>query len=374
MMNNQNPQHSESSSAFINNMVESAIRIGLLFVLVVWTYDIIKPFLIPVLWGAIIAVALMPVTKKLANWLNGKESLAATLLALLGVLVLIVPLILVMGSIYDGIIRLTEVFQAGEIRIPGPTDRIAAIPVIGDKLYSIWSLFSTNLEQAITNYLPQIKTAVGAFAGILGSGVLTVVMSVISLLIAAAFMANAESMSKAVKTVSIRIAGPKGEQWASLIAATIRSVLLGVVGVAFIQAILIGAAFFVFGIPAAGGLTLLVFILAIAQLPALIIVLPVIIYVFSYMDTTPATIFTVWVLLAGLSDNILKPMLMGRGVEIPMPVILIGAIGGMLVSGIIGLFVGAVVLAIWYELFTHWVRTPVGQPEKADETAQNTED
>lgn len=374
MMNNQNPQHSESSSAFINNMVESAIRIGLLFVLVVWTYDIIKPFLIPVLWGAIIAVALMPVTKKLANWLNGKESLAATLLALLGVLVLIVPLILVMGSIYDGIIRLTEVFQAGEIRIPGPTDRIAAIPVIGDKLYSIWSLFSTNLEQAITNYLPQIKTAVGAFAGILGSGVLTVVMSVISLLIAAAFMANAESMSKAVKTVSIRIAGPKGEQWASLIAATIRSVLLGVVGVAFIQAILIGAAFFVFGIPAAGGLTLLVFILAIAQLPALIIVLPVIIYVFSYMDTTPATIFTVWVLLAGLSDNILKPMLMGRGVEIPMPVILIGAIGGMLVSGIIGLFVGAVVLAIWYELFTHWVRTPVGQPEKADEKAQNTED
>nr|WP_249037518.1 AI-2E family transporter [Photobacterium ganghwense] len=374
MMNNQNPQHSESSSAFINNMVESAIRIGLLFVLVVWTYDIIKPFLIPVLWGAIIAVALMPVTKKLANWLNGKESLAATLLALLGVLVLIVPLILVMGSIYDGIIRLTEVFQAGEIRIPGPTDRIAAIPVIGDKLYSIWSLFSTNLEQAITNYLPQIKTAVGAFAGILGSGVITVVMSVISLLIAAAFMANAESMSKAVKTVSIRIAGPKGEQWASLIAATIRSVLLGVVGVAFIQAILIGAAFFVFGIPAAGGLTLLVFILAIAQLPALIIVLPVIIYVFSYMDTTPATIFTVWVLLAGLSDNILKPMLMGRGVEIPMPVILIGAIGGMLVSGIIGLFVGAVVLAIWYELFTHWVRTPVGQPEKADETALNTED
>ncbi|KLV08689.1 AI-2E family transporter [Photobacterium ganghwense] len=373
-MNNQNPQHSESSSAFINNMVESAIRIGLLFVLVVWTYDIIKPFLIPVLWGAIIAVALMPVTKKLANWLNGKESLAATLLALLGVLVLIVPLILVMGSIYDGIIRLTEVFQAGEIRIPGPTDRIAAIPVIGDKLYSIWSLFSTNLEQAITNYLPQIKTAVGAFAGILGSGVITVVMSVISLLIAAAFMANAESMSKAVKTVSIRIAGPKGEQWASLIAATIRSVLLGVVGVAFIQAILIGAAFFVFGIPAAGGLTLLVFILAIAQLPALIIVLPVIIYVFSYMDTTPATIFTVWVLLAGLSDNILKPMLMGRGVEIPMPVILIGAIGGMLVSGIIGLFVGAVVLAIWYELFTHWVRTPVGQPEKADETALNTED
>ncbi|MGF1727697.1 AI-2E family transporter [Photobacterium nomapromontoriensis] len=346
------------SNIFISNMVESAIRIGLLFVLIVWTYDIIKPFIIPVLWGAIIAVALMPMTLKLERLLNGKRGLAATLLALLGIALLIVPLVIVMGSVYDGIMTVTELLQKEAVTLPGPTQKVADIPLIGDKLYDVWSLFANNLGQAMTRFMTEIKAGVSAFAGMLGSGLATVVMFIISLLIAAGFMAHSESMAGAVKRISIRVVGQHGEAWATLIAATIRSVLLGVVGVAFIQAILVGAAMFVFKIPAAGLITLAVFFLAIAQLPALLVVLPVIIYVFSYMETTPATIFTIWVILAGLSDNVLKPMLMGRGVEIPMPVILIGAIGGMIVAGIIGLFVGAVILAIWYELFTTWLKTP----------------
>ncbi len=181
-----------------------------------------------------------------------------------------------------------------------------------------------------------------AAAGFLGgSSLATMVMFVISLFIAAGFMAHAESMSKAVQTVSVRVVGKHGEEWANLTAATVRSVLLGVVGVAFIQSVLVGAAFFVFGIPAAALLTFIVFVFGIAQLPATLVVLPVILYVFSVQDTTPATIFSVWVLLAGLSDNFLKPLLMGRGgVSIPMPVILFGAIGGMISAGIIGLFLG----------------------------------
>ncbi|GAL07112.1 hipothetical membrane protein [Photobacterium aphoticum] len=367
-MNKQDEQ--QKRSIFINNMLESSIRIGLLFVLVVWTYGIIKPFIIPVLWGAIIAVALMPLTLKLERWFNGKRGLSATILALLGVAILIVPLVLVMGSIYDGIVAATDLLQDAEsITLPGPTQRVADIPLIGDKLYEVWALFSNNMAQAISKFMPEIKGAISAFAGVLGSGVATVVMFIISLLIAAGFMAHSDSMAEGVKRVSIRVVGPNGEAWASLIAATIRSVLLGVVGVAFIQSILVGAAMFVFRIPAAGLITLIVFFLAIAQLPALLIVLPVIVYVFSYMDTTPATIFTVWVILAGLSDNILKPMLMGRGVDVPMPVILIGAIGGMIAAGIIGLFVGAVVLAIWYELFTTWMKMP---QEGASDTTGNT--
>ncbi|KLV07145.1 hipothetical membrane protein [Photobacterium aquae] len=358
-----------NSSIFVNNMVESAIRIGLLFVLVVWTYDIIKPFIIPVMWGAIIAVALMPLTTKLANMLGGKRGMAATLLALLGVAILIIPLIMVMGSVYDGIVNVTDILQGESVKIPGPTDKVAAIPLIGQKLYDVWALFAYNLEQAVVKFLPEIKSGVAAFAGMLGSGIATVVMFIISLLIAAGFMTHSETMTAAVDKIAVRVVGKNGEEWANLIAATVRSVLLGVVGVAFIQAVLIGAGFFVFRIPAAGVLTLLVFILAIAQLPALLVVLPVIIYVFSYMDTTPATIFTVWVILAGLSDNILKPMLMGRGVDIPMPVILIGAIGGMIAAGIIGLFVGAVVLALWYELFMHWVKMPQ-QPQNADKSQE----
>ena len=188
-------------------------------------------------------------------------------------------------------------------------------------------------------------------------------MFIISLLIAAGFMANSESCATALSKVAVRAVGPNAYAWTSLVAATIRSVLLGVVGVAFIQAMLIGSALFVFGVPAAGLLTLITLFLGIAQLPALIIiVLPLIGFAFSSMEGTSATIFRIWVFLGGISDNILKPILMGRGVDVPMPVILIGAIGGMLFAGIIGLFLGAVVLAIWYELFVAWLNG--GHPEE----------
>ncbi|PSW21368.1 AI-2E family transporter [Photobacterium sanctipauli] len=358
---------SKQSSIFVSNMVESAIRIGLLFMLIVWTYDIVKPFIIPVLWGAIIAVALMPITMKLEGMLGGKRGLAATILALLGVAILIVPIVVVSGSLYDGGVALTAMLQEGSVTIPRPTQRIADIPLIGDKLFEVWNLFATNLEHAVARFLPEIKAGASTIAGWLGSSLATIIMFMISLLIAAGFMAHSDSMASAVRAVSIRVVGQHGEEWASLTAATVRSVLLGVVGVAFIQSVLIGAVMFVFAVPAAAGITLIVFIFAIAQLPALLVVLPVILYMYSAEDSTTATIFTVLVLVAALSENILKPMLMGRGVSIPMPVILIGAIGGMISAGIIGLFLGAVVLAIWYELFITWVKMSPQEEEAANE-------
>ncbi|WP_250655239.1 AI-2E family transporter [Alkalimarinus coralli] len=340
---------------FINNMVESAIRIGLLFILIVWTYDIIKPFIIPVLWGAILAVALMPITQKLETSLNGKRGLTATILVLLCITLLITPFVVVSGSLVEVVTHMTEVFKSGEVKIPGPTQRVADIPVIGDKLFDVWSLFSSNLEKAVAHFLPEIKIAASKMASIVGSSLSALLMFIVSLAIAAGFMAHAEASTAALRSVIVRVAGESGAKWTTLTAATIRSVLLGVVGVALIQSILIGAALFTFNIPAAGLITIGILILGIAQLPALIVVLPLIGYVFSTQDTTPATIFSIWVFLAGLSDNVLKPLLMGRGVNIPMPVILFGAIGGMLAAGIIGLFLGAVVLAIWYELFLAWL-------------------
>ncbi|WP_299806105.1 AI-2E family transporter [uncultured Shewanella sp.] len=357
----ENPMQHNQSKLFINNMMESAIRIGLLFMLLVWTFDIIKPFVIPVLWGAIIAVALMPMTQKLERALKGRRGLAATILALAGIILLIAPFWIVSSSIFEGISHMVAVMQAGDIKIPGPTQRVADIPLIGDKLFEAWALFATNLEKAVLHFLPQIKTGVSAAAGMLGSSLGTLVMFIISLAIAGGFMAHAEKSSAAVSTVAVRVVGKNGEEWTSLTAATIRSVLLGVVGVAFIQSLLIGSALFTFSIPAAGVFTFIVFILGIAQLPPLLVVLPIIFYVFSTQDTTPATIFTVWVLIAGISDSFLKPMLMGRGVDVPMPVILIGAIGGMIAAGIIGLFLGAVILAIWYELFTTWLNMEEAQ-------------
>ncbi|MCG9747698.1 AI-2E family transporter [Shewanella sp. Isolate8] len=356
-----NEANVQQRKAFIGNMTEAAIRIGLLAILVIWTYDIVRPFIVPALWGAIIAVALMPLTHRLERLLKGRRGLAATLIALVGIALLVTPFVVVSGSIFEGVSNTLKVLQSGEINLPEPTQRVAEIPIIGERLFEAWHSIASNLEKAILHFLPEIKAGFAALAGVIGSSLATLVMFIISLLIAAGFMANSEQCAAAMSKLAVRAVGPNAHAWASLTAATIRSVLLGVVGVAFIQAMLIGSALFVFGLPAAGLLTLVALFLGIAQLPALIIVLPLIGYAYSSMEGTSATIFSVWVFLGGISDNILKPILMGRGVDVPMPVILIGAIGGMLFTGIIGLFLGAVVLAIWYELFIAWLNG--GEPE-----------
>lgn len=352
----------QKNAFFVNNMLESSIRIGLLFVLIVAMYDIIKPFIIPVLWGAIIAVALMPMTKRLEKMLKGRRGLAATILTLIAIALLITPFVMISSSIFDAIVNLKTVVQTGQIHIPGPSEKIEHLPIIGNKLYDAWALFATNLKDAVIEFLPQIKSILASLASMLGNSFLTLLMSIISLLIAAGFMANADSSANGVSKIAVRIVGERAQEWTSLIAATIRSVLLGVVGVAFIQSLILGAAFFTFDIPAAGLFALAVLILGIAQLPTILVALPLMIYAFSTMDTGAATIFAIWAMIGGLSDNFLKPMLMGRGVDIPMPVILLGAIGGMLSAGIIGLFLGAVILAIGYELFRDWMNS--GQSTK----------
>ncbi len=254
--------------------------------------------------------------------------------------------------------------QNGDIKIPGPKPSVADWPLVGDKLYEVWTLFATNLEKAIQTFMPQIKSGLTSLLGMVGGALGSLLLSILSLAIAAGFMTYSESLASGLSTIAVRTAGDNAKSWTTLIAATIKSVLLGVVGVAAIQALLIGAGFFIFGVPAAGLLTLILMILCIAQLPALLAVLPVIGYMYMTQDTSTATMFTVWVVVAALSENLFKPMLMGRGVDVPMPVILLGAIGGMLFYGIVGLFLGAVILAIWYELFVWWLSIEKAQQQE----------
>ena len=158
----------------------------------------------------------------------------------------------------------------------------------------------------------------------------------------------------------------RGARLVTLTVATIRGVAVGVVGVAVIQSLLLGVGFFAIGLPAAGLLTLAALLLGIVQVPAALLTLPVIVYVLATEATTPAIIFLVWTLVAGLSDNVLKPLMLGRGLEVPMPVILIGVIGGMIADGLLGLFVGPVLLAVGYVLLIEWLRQHRGRERAAD--------
>ena len=341
---------------FVRNMIESTLRIGLLLILLLYTYEIIRPFTTPILWGAIIAMAAFPLVKWLQPKLGGNRALAASLVTLFFITALVAPAWTATDAGLSGLKKLTTGLESGELRIPPPSARVADWPVVGEQLYASWSSASSDLETFLHSNSKQIAELSGMLIKRIGGSVMGVLMFVVALLIAGGFMTYAESCGAAAKRFFVRVGGlDPGGAWAPMIVATVRNVLQGVIGVAIIQTVLVSIGLFVAGIPGAPILSVIVLIVAIAQLPLLLVLIPIVAYAFSVMEPTWAIVFTVYMAIAGFSDSFLKPMMMGRGLDIPMPIILFGAIGGMIMSGIIGLFVGAVVLSIVYKLFGLWL-------------------
>jgi len=345
----------ENDKLLTKNIIETVIKMTVLAVLIVYAFQLIKPFITPVIWGIILAVAVEPLIARMTDKLGGKRTLAATLFVVIIIAALVIPTILLVVSSFDTVQMLNEQIDAKTLTIPPPPASISEWPAVGEPLYKAWNLASTNLEAALKQFAPQIKSISVAALGSVGGGFAGILLVILSTCISGVFLAKAESCSFFAKNLFKRIGGEQGADMADLSTATIRSVMQGVVGVAVVQAVLSAIGMVLIGVPAAILWTLMVLVCAVSQLPTIIILGPVAAYVFSANETTPAVIFLVWAILVSISDSFLKPMLMGRGVDIPMLVILIGAIGGMMLSGIIGLFVGAVVLAITYTLFMSWM-------------------
>ena len=341
---------------FVRNMIESALRLGLLFVLLLLAYDIIKPFITPIIWGAIIAMAAFPLVKWLEPKIGGRRGLAATLVTIFFLMALVIPTWAVMDATVGGLKKASAALESKALKVPPPAEKVRDWPLVGERMYSSWSAASTDLEAFVHANSTQLKELAGKLLKRIGGSLIGVLMFIVSLVIAGGFMTYAESCGTAAHRFFVRVGGlSPGGEWAPLTVATVRSVLQGVIGVAIIQTVLISLGLFVMGVPGAPLWTAIILVLAIAQLPPLIVVAPIVIWAFSTADTTAAVIFTIYQMLAGVSDNVLKPLLMGRGLDIPMPVILVGAIGGMIMSGIIGLFAGAVILSIFYRLLTLWL-------------------
>jgi predicted PurR-regulated permease PerM len=309
-------------------------------------------------WALILAITLYPLQVRLRRSLGGKDGLIATVIILCAFVIILVPTYLLGVAVANSIERAMAVFRSGSFQIPPPDQSVAAWPLIGERVYGFWTQASTDLTGLAQKFAPQLKEAGLAILGTvtgLGAGLL---VFFIALIVAGIFMAHGEKGYQSSVQIASRISGPEnGQQIADLCTSTIRAVAQGVVGIAFIQMLLIGIAFIVMGIPGAGLLALAVLLIGIMQLPATLITVPVIIFVIVTQGVSTATVaFSVYVFVAGLADNVLKPLLLGRGVAVPMPVVLIGAIGGMVTGGVIGLFIGPVMLAVGYQLFWRWVK------------------
>ena len=354
---------------FVAKALEAAIRIGLVFLVLYWCFKIGQPFIETIVWGIIIAVAIHPAYERLKSALGGRDRLAATLITLFALIVLLVPAYMLSDSLIDAVQKYSANIDQGTLRVPPPPESVRSWPVIGEPLHKFWNLASNNLAAALSKITPQLQkfglpllsTAAGAGVGIL--------KFVVSIIIAGVLLANAVGGGRAARAIATRLSGKQGPLAVDLAEATVRSVTLGILGVAVIQTLAAGLGFLVVGVPGAGLWALLVLILAVVQLPTIIILGPIIVYVFATASTVVAVIFAIWSLMVGMSDAFLKPLLMGRGVDVPMLVIFIGAIGGFIASGIIGLFVGAIILALGYKLFLLWLNEdtqPDAEPSKAE--------
>jgi len=348
---------------------DAAIRVGLIAVVAFLCLRVFTPFIGLMLWALILAVAIYPLHLKLAKKLKGKQGLSATVIVLIGLLIIGGPTLMIGKSFATHLQSVYTKFESGKIDISPPKTSVSEWPIVGEKVYGAWSAAAKDLPEFVESVRPELETASKKVVAVSAATVGSIFGFLGSLIIAGIMMAYGESGGQAMLKVFQRFSNPsKGTQLHKLSVGTIRSVASGVLGVAFIQALLLGVGFILAGVPGGGVLAFIVLILGVVQLPAALVSIPVVVYLWTGGDasTTSNIIFTVYLLVAGLADNVLKPILLGRGVDAPMPVVLIGALGGMVVSGIIGLFLGAVLLAVGYEIFMAWVNASDEQPANTD--------
>jgi predicted PurR-regulated permease PerM len=345
----------ENGEKRVQLYVDIATKLGLLFIILYVSYLIVKPFLPMILWGIVLAVSLSPLIELLVDRFDNRRREIVIGVVTSFIIILFVPTWKLSDSLVTTAQSLIASVEKREIAIPAPPEKVKNLPIIGQKSYDFWDTAHKDLPKALKPFQKQIKAVVMWFVGMVKGAFGTVLMTMVSIIIAGAFLLSKDSAVTFYKRVMKRVVGDRGDEWAELSALTVRSVAMGVVGVGVIQSFfaLIGMIFM--GVPLAPVWAILIMFLTIIQLPALIVIGPMIAYVYSISSGTGATIFAIYMLVVGASDGVLKPILMGRGVDIPMLVILIGAIGGMILMGMLGLFLGAVILALTYKLFELWI-------------------
>jgi predicted PurR-regulated permease PerM len=340
--------------------LDLALRLGLLVGLLSWSLFIVRPFLAPMIWGTILAVTLFPLYEKLTGALKGRATLVAVAFSVVPIVISAFPAIALTQSLIEDVLWLDAAYHKGQLVVPPPRAELREIPLIGDRLFAAWNSAHTDLEATIHRLAPQLlefrASALNFVRGLVGF----LITALFSLVVMGFLLAHAYALIATAQGLSHRIAGDRGDQLLRLARDTTRSVAKGIVGVALLQAILGGAGCAAAGVPLAGIWTVLILILGVAQISTIFVLGPAMFYVFQKESLFVALAFAVWSILVGLMDNVLKPLWMGRGVAAPMLVIFLGAIGGMLGTGLLGLFVGPVILVVTYTLVQAWARAAPG--------------
>lgn len=346
--------------------LDVTLRIGLVLLLIAWCFWIIWPFGGMIVWGIVIAVAVYPMHGRLLPLIGNRQKLAAVISTLLMLSLFIIPAAALTESLISGAQFLYDQVSSGELNLPSLPGGVSNWPVIGKPIEETWNLASTNLTAAVKQFGPQLTVIGGKLLSLVAGMGSSLLKFLVAIVIAGVVLANAQSAEATARRFAVRMAGERGPEFARLSKETIRSVARGILGVALIQSLLAGIGFLLVGLPAAGLLAMICLILGIIQLGVGIVTIPAAVYVLYTADTVTAVVFLLWTIFVTFMDNFLKPVLLGRGAPVPMIVIFLGAIGGFLTQGILGLFLGAVILSLGFNLYQAWIQQ-AGEPEGSEE-------
>jgi len=351
---------SGSNSLFPGNIdtkktIEALIKIGVVALLLIYCFMILKPFLVIMIWGLVIAIALYPAYSRIEAWSGGRKKLSAIIVTILLLAIISIPIILLGDSLADGVKYMVGILKEDQLNIPPPPEEIETWPLIGKTIDGMWQEAADDVEELVFKYQPELKDLLSWFIGRVTTAGFGFIKFLISILIGGFILAHADPVRRSLTAIANRLTGDRGEEYISIIHGTIRNVTLGIIGVSMLQASLAGVGFLVAGVPGAGLWALIAFVLSVIQIGVIPILILVLIYVFFTSGTLTFILLLLWSVPILLLDGTLKPLIFGRKTEIPMLIVFMGAIGGFIASGILGLFVGAIVLSIGYKLFQIWL-------------------
>lgn len=345
-----------SRDRFTATWAEPTIRLGVLGLLLYLSFTLVRPFISIAIWSVVLTVALYPIYDWMVDRLGGRRRLSAALLTILSLLIVIGPATWLALGLIDSLRTVSERLDLSALGLPPPPDTVKRWPIIGDPIYQFWDLASTNLRAALAKIAPQLKPLGSTLLQIAADAGTGAIKFLIALIVAGLLFSPAPTLANAVRMFSRRLASGRGEEFVHLAGATIRAVSRGVIGISVLQAFLAGLGLMIAGLPGASLITSAVLMLGIIQIGPSIVLIPIIIWSWTAMDTTTALLFTAYMIPVNLMDNVLRPLVMGRGLDTPMLVILIGVIGGTISYGISGLFLGPIILAVIWELLAAWIR------------------
>jgi predicted PurR-regulated permease PerM len=321
---------------------------------------VLRPFLPALVWATMLVVATWPLMRRVQTALGGRRSLAVLVMTLALMVLFAIPLLLAIQTIVDAAPELIDWSRAvSGLAVPAPPEWLEKLPLVGVRLAERWAEIASLERSELSERLaPFVTPGVLWFVGQVGSLGLVFVHVLLTAVLAAILYARGEAAVAGLTGFARRLAGPRGEHVVQLAGRAIRGVALGVIGTALVQSALAGLGLAVVGVPYAGVLTAVMFLLGVAQIGPVPIMLGAVAWLYWTGVAGLATALLVWTLFVGAIDNVLRPLLIRRGAGLPLLLVFAGVLGGLLGFGIIGLFIGPVVLAVSYTLLVDWIAEP----------------